>query len=393
MDIKRTSKDSFDYKPSFGASVSFSSLAESQTLGDNHKKMMSKGINSLNMKMSLNFPELTDDESNELISFLQSKYYYSPQNYNADGSFDNQRIEPFDYQPFFPYKKNKFYCHQFNQQKNYYNCNDVMATLECAYPSILDSVESSAGHNGVIDCLLDAVGYTVAESESPQSIANAVLEMDPYPGAEIVLLQGSPLFVSGEYRSITVSDNLWESYPCCGSQQLNGIAKFGFGGGKFSTHSPKRNSIFIHNPSECFEYPYEPEHENGTSEYRMFDFHPSYSVTLSNSPKYKTSTPTDFYKRFNLYGFNANAMNLRLTFSHRNDIEAKRILLFLESHLGHNKFGFHLPQPYHNSILNSTHHTPHRRTYSHFYCPEWTHNIVYKDNHTIEATFIECIDY
>jgi len=391
MDIKRTSKDSFDYKPSFGASVSFSSLAESQTFGDNHKKMMSKGINSLNMTMSLNFPELTDDESNELISFLQSKYYYSPQNYNADGSFDNQRIEPFDYQPFFPYKSNKFYCHKFNQQKNYYNCNDVMATFECAYPSILNSVESSAGHNAAIDTHFSAP-TSVSESESPQAIGQAFLG----GGVEInhsTHPKGSLLFVSGEYRTITISDDGFQSYPCCGNQNLNGIAKFGFDGGKFSSHSAKRNSIFIYNPNECFEYPYEPEHENGTSKYRMFDFHPSYSVTLNNSPKYKTSTPTDFYKRFNLYGFNANAMNLRLTFSHRNDIEAKRILLFLESHLGHNKFGFHLPQPYHNSILNSTHHTPHRRTYSHFYCPEWTHNIVYKDNHTIEATFIECIDY
>lgn len=387
MDIRRTSKSSFDYKPSFGSSVAFSSLNESKSFGDNHKKMMSKGINSLKMSISLTFNELTDNESNELISFLQSQYYYSPQNYNSNGSFDNQRITPFDYQPFFPYKKNQFYCTQFNHRKSYYNSNQVTANVICAHPSILSSVESDAGHNQVIDGLLTSAN-NISPSDSNQSIGSCSLSHN-----NVALPQGSPLFASGEYRTITVSDSALSS-ASPGTHSINGLARFGINETKFSiSQTSIRNSIFIHNPNECFEYPYQPVHENGSSKYRMFDFYPSHAISLSHSPKYKTSTPTEVYRRFILYGFNPNLMNLRLTFSHRNDLEAKRILLFLESHLGHKKFGFHLPQPYHNTILDSTHHTPHRRTYSHFYCPEWSHTIKYKDNHSIEASFVECVDY
>ena len=404
MDIRRTNKSSFDYRSSFGSSVSFSSLSEGKAFGDGHKKMMPKGINSLKMSMSLSFNELTDDESNELISFLQSQYYYSPQNYNSNGSFDNQRITPFKYQPFFPYKRNEFYCLSFNHKKTFYNSNQVTATFLCAHPSILTNVEISAHHSPRISALL-TTSNSVPGSDLPQSIDSTAQTTTPFwhdPGLEdhtCNFNKGDILFESGNYRSVINSSNNAVYSTSDPDINVSGLARFGHSAGSMSfqgirrKYDSARRSMFISDVSEFNEYPYPPIHEGGTSDYRMFDFSPSYSMDLKNSPKYKTSTPSEVYERFVLYGFNPNLMNFRLTFSHRTDLEAKRILFFLESHLGYKKFGFHLPQPYHNTTINSIHHTPHRRTYSHFYCPEWGHSINYKDNHTITATFIECMDY
>jgi phage-related protein len=99
------------------------------------------------------------------------------------------------------------------------------------------------------------------------------------------------------------------------------------------------------------------------------------------------------YKKFNLYGFNPNLSNLKLNFDGRSDKEAKSILLFLESHLGYKKFGFHSLKEYGGNDSDASNSTPHRKTLSFFYCPEWTHTFNYKNNHSISATFIECMDY
>ena len=125
----------------------------------------------------------------------------------------------------------------------------------------------------------------------------------------------------------------------------------------------------------------------------MFDHYPSYAFQIKHSPKYKQSNVIEIYKRFSLYGFNSNLANLSLEFNERTDEDAKRILLFLESHLGHKKFGFHIPQDYSNNLSSSDFTSPHRKTFSTFVCPEWSHTISYKNNNSISATFIECPPY
>ena len=109
----------------------------------------------------------------------------------------------------------------------------------------------------------------------------------------------------------------------------------------------------------------------------MFDFRPTKTSSLSYSPKYKQSTVTDYYVKYNKYGLNEDFLTLSLNFDARSDLEAKRILLFLESHLGYKKFGFHFQKDYSEKI-------------HYFYCPEWEHTFVYRDNHSIQAKFIEC---
>jgi phage-related protein len=376
MDIKKTGSTKINVSPTFGSSASFSSLQESTDFGDNHSQRMLKGLNSLKMFLNLNFEELTDRESNDLISYLQSHTAYEIQNYSTAGKFDNKRVEPFRYQPFFPYREKDFYCFSFTHQKPYFNCNSVSAQFQCAAPSILESVESSAGHNSNIDSLINA---TLNASSSCKDNA-------------VVLNPNDKIYHSGDYSVATI-DSTYN--PSVGfSQTLSATSDFPFSSGRISSNqTPLRHSIFINNPNECFYYPYNPIHEDGALETRMFDFRPTESISLQYSPKYRRSTVSEMYQKFNLYGFNPNLSNLQLNFEGKSDIEAKRILLFLESHLGYKKFGFHVLRDYVGSSAGSPNRTPHRRTLSSFYCPEWSHTFNYKNNHSISATFIECIDY
>jgi len=371
MEIKDNNNRAMPILPSFGSTASFSSLTDSVKYGDNHSQRSLKGINGLSMSMNLNFSELTDVESQSLISFLQSHFYYQPQIYSPDGSFSNKRINPFDYQPFYPYKSNKFFCLDFSHDKSYFNINEVSVSLIDASCSILNSVESGAGHNPNIDSLINFV---------PGAGTSSVQNLN------VNLPEGSLIYHSGDYRVAKINSDT--SVVAGNSVNFNYTADFGFPASTASSNqTPLRNSIYINNPNDCFYYPYQPITDLGTLDHRMFDFRPSDSINLRNSPKHRVSDASDFYKKYHKYGFNPNLMNLNLSFNGRSDLEAKRILLFLESHLGYKKFGFNVSRDY-----TSSNYDP-RKTLSSFYCPEWKHSYTYKDNHSISATFIECIDY
>ena len=159
-----------------------------------------------------------------------------------------------------------------------------------------------------------------------------------------------------------------------------------------------RNSIYIDNPNDCSFYPYSPKcHFQGginletSLEQRVFDFRPSNVFSLSPSPKHKQSTVNDFYKKYSKYGLNPSLNNITLEFNMRKNIEAKKILLFLESHLGYKKFAFNFQKDYNNFDYTPSNATSLNKSVSTFFCPEWNHTVVYKDNHTISATFIECL--
>lgn len=376
MDIQNTKSNSINVSPTFGCSASFSSIQESTNFGDNHSQRVLRGINSLKMTLGLNFQDLTDVESKQLVSFLQSHLAYEIQNYSNLGKFDNKRIQPFLYQPFFPYKKKQFYCLSFSHERSYFNCNNISAEFQCASPSILESIESQAGHNNQIDGIINAsLNSTSAVEEN-----------------NISLNTNDVIYHSGSYVNAKLNSPF--NVNKGSSSNLDASSNFSFPVGRISCNqTPLRHSIFINDPNDCFFYPYNPIHENGNLEIRMFDFKPSDSMLLQYSPKYKKSTVSEMYEKFNLYGFNPNLSNLRLRFDGQSDIDAKRILLFLESHLGYKKFGFHTLRDYVGTNLDSINTTPHRRTLSSFYCPEWSHTFNYKNNHSISATFIECMDY
>ncbi len=381
MNIHRTSATSLSHRPSFGCSASFTSVADDAGFGDNFSQRMLKGINALKMNLNLNFDGLTDEESGDLISFFESQFDYDPQTYSTDGSFSNKRIIPFDYQPFYHYKKNKFTCLSFYHSKEGYNSNNVSSTLACIAPSILNNVESSAGHNSNIDCNITTT--SLSASQSDQSIQLTASDND------CILSSGNTLYSDSDYRKAKLKES--KSILETLSSTVNANAPFGFPSGPISSqHSNLRHSIYIDNPNECSYYPHLPKYKDGNLELRMFDFRASNISSISSTPKHKASTHVDHYQKFNKYGLNPNLAKLSLTFDARSDLEAKRILFFLESHLGYKKFGFHFSKDYQGNINPNS--PPSKSKVGFFYCPEWNHEFIYMDNHTITATFIECIN-
>lgn len=381
MNIKRTAQNSLDLISSFGTQASFSSINDQITMGDNYSQIMIKGINALTMSLGVQFQNLTNDEAENAVSFLQSQFDYEAQNYSNEGKFTNKRIEPFDFQPPFPYKKQKVICTSFTHEKQAFNINSISATFLCIGSSILDSVEASLGHNPNISAQLNFVGPLSASNSSQSAVISS---SDNFCS----LNDNNVIYNAIDYRVAEVQS--FANIQNGGAAAVNLKAPFGFPDGfTTSQHTNLRHSIYINDPNDCSFYPYPSKYKGSTIPFRCFNFRPSNFVPIQNSPKYKDSNITDFYKKFNKYGFNANLTSLQVAFSGRSNIEAKRILLFLESHLGYKKFCFHPQGQYGGNIESNS--PPNKRNLSFFYCPEWSHTTAYLNNHSITATFIECL--
>lgn len=380
MDITHNSNiTSLDIPASFGSSTSFNAAYDSMTYGDNHTQRMLQGINALSMSMNLEFQSLTDEEAKDVISFFQKQFFYQAPEYSKSNdtgaySLTNQRINPFSYSPFYPYKQNKFHCLSFTHNKTNYNVNNVSATLEAAAPSILNSVESGPGHSSNIDSSID-----FKKDEVSQVSDN-----------DVSLPKGSIIYQDNSYVTAYLNESFDGVVDAGGVLDL--VAGSDFEDGIISSNqTSKRNSIYICEPNECFYYPYKPIHQDGKLDVRMFDFRPTNATSIPHSPKYKSASFSNVYKKYHYYGLNPNLTQLSLNFEGLSNIEAKRILLFLESHLGYKKFGFHLQKDYQTNSDNDTHFSPNKSKLSFFYCPSWSHTFVYHDNHNINATFIECL--
>lgn len=394
MEINHTNINEINELPSFGSSAKFSAILDSTNFGDNWSSRSIKGINGLNMTLDLNFNELTDLQSQNLISFFQSQFYYETQNYSNDGSFSNKRLTPFDYQPFYPYKKNKFTCLNFNHNKSYHNVNSVSASLNCIGASTLSSVEPNHFDFQNLSATYDfrffdfsGLKFTTLTntSESNTIYLNQYSHLY-FPNSYVnYRVLSFPHIIPPEDTQIIVvegEENLSES------DSFSGI----------TYNTQLRNSIYIDKPNDCAFYPYSPKcHFQGgidletSLEQRVFDFRPSNVFSLSHSPKHKQSTVNDFYKKYSKYGLNPSLNNITLEFNMRKNIEAKKILLFLESHLGYKKFAFNFQKDYNNFNYAPSNATSLNKVAPTFFCPEWNHTVVYKDNHTISATFIECL--
>jgi phage-related protein len=382
MDISIIENANLPVAASFGGTASFSSLVDSVVLNDSYSQRSLKGINSLNMSLDLSFNQLTDEETRKTISFLQKNFYYTPQEYHIYGVFTNKRIEPFNYTPFYPYKPNQFFCLSYAHHMESKNVNNVTASFTCAYPSILNNNEPPASGYG-----------SISSNFSTFLFRGPAISYDS--GATLSLKKDNYIYLNGGYKNFKLNSDQNPSTISLEQSTArldinSSIYNFSQANSCRSQHSTLRNSIFIENPNECSYYPYNPKTESGELDFRMFDFRPTEGVKISHSPKYKTSSVTDFYQKFNKYGYNHNLSNLSLSFNGRSDLEAKRILFFLESHLGYKKFCFHFHHLYRGNEAN-TGGSPHHKKVSTFYCPEWTHTFTYHNNHNISATFIECV--
>ena len=379
MNIKRTNSNALNLVANFGAQASFSSVNDKITFGDNYSQTMIKGLNALNMSLNVSFANLTDQQSEDAISFLQSKFDYEPQNYSTDGHFTNKRLEPIEFQPPFPYKKSNFYCGSFTHEKQSFDVNTVTANLSFAAPSILSSVEPNTEYNPLIESLVQ-LSFNTPNSNPLVNFSN---------GQSCSLAAGNLIYDFNDYRTFKVKSPFSVSSGSPASADVeNPFDVLGMRNARIQ-HTDKRHSIFIDKPNDCSFNPNAPKHIDGNLNARIFDFRASKSMPISHSPKVKQSGIIDFYTKFNKYGFNANLNNLQVEFTGRSDLEAKRILLFLESHLGYKKFCFHARSQYQGT--KETNSPPSKGKLSFFYCPEWTHTYNYIDNHSITATFIECL--
>jgi phage-related protein len=384
MDIQESNSYPFDILPALGATASFTSKIDQTKYGHNHSQRMPTGINALSMNLNLNFNSLTDKQAKTLVSFLQKPFYYEPQNWNSDGSFDNVRVLPFMYDPFYPYKRAPFYCPAFKHEKQYFNVNNVSAKFEFAHPSILSNVESNVEYNEKIASKID-----ISKLGTSAFLTNR-------DGAMLSLKTSQTIFKPDTYFHYLINSSTPINVPKNG-QGLIDLKTFASSSTTMTDviiwSSINRSSMFLENPQECSYYTGKPMHEDGNLNIRMFDFRPSSSIEITHTPKYLETTASDTYRKYIKYGLNPNLLNLRLNFQGLSDKEVKNALFFLESHLGYKKFGFHLQKDYHIKPDSNSSRTPNRKPYSTFYCPEWSHTFVYKDNHNISALFVECLDY
>lgn len=142
-----------------------------------------------------------------------------------------------------------------------------------------------------------------------------------------------------------------------------------------------RHSIYLEDPDRVPKFPW--------LKVRSFEQRPSLAFELSNSPDTVQSDFIKYYNKKYKKQINQNLNKFTVVFDQRDDEEALEILQFLESHLGYKKFRFDLPRPY---LVDQNHETsPSKPGMSTFFCPSWDHEIVYKNNHKITATFIESV--
>ena len=139
-----------------------------------------------------------------------------------------------------------------------------------------------------------------------------------------------------------------------------------------------RSSIYLKDIHRVSKYPW--------LKIRTFEHNPSLSINIRHDPKFLTSPTSEFYEKIYKHQINQDLNILDLTFDQRYDDEALEILQFLESHLGYKKFRFYPPRPYLSSRFDSS---SDKFT---FFCPNWSHTINYKNNHTISAQFVESRD-
>lgn len=106
-----------------------------------------------------------------------------------------------------------------------------------------------------------------------------------------------------------------------------------------------------------------------------FYFSINKGISFNEAPRfYKQSFQNGYFIRVE-DGINKSLLQLNFTLEGRSDDEAKAIVHFLEKHRGKDQFLFTPPSPYNKEKV--------------FVCPEWTHNINYKDNNSISVLFFE----
>lgn len=484
----------FIWRPSYGSKSSFAAINEQLELGEGADYINNKSLNSLPMELNLSFNNRTDQEAKAIVHFLQEKHFAYDSIFSVDYKGDRLKsgdVSAFRFTYTHPYKQDLMYtCVDFSHSIQYRNNNQIQARFICDTESVLSSIESNAGYNSRLDCLIpiyidediDAqagesvylktfsleelseglledvhslvqIGFQEAllrfkeDKEMLVGDAMYIIVRDPedsFYDKQLVTIQRKVdrrNYILGPVRGSGVSSppidfeihKLTRHPKDCLHTQVkfpdgldsiknevvgdDGVTKLRSlflknykkvnllstvdresssivvspdnplkltKGEKFNILIPAargRHSIYLKDPNRIDKFPY--------LKVRNFEQLPSMVFNLQNTPRHISSNFLDYYNKKYKKDINPNLSKFTITFDQRSDEEALEILQFLESHLGFMKFRFNMPRPYTSN--GSVENTPSRSNINTFYCPSWDHEVVYKNNHKITATFIESI--
>lgn len=107
----------------------------------------------------------------------------------------------------------------------------------------------------------------------------------------------------------------------------------------------------------------------------FFIWKPSYSSSVTISPKVKVIKFGDGYEQRTRDGINSILLDIDLSFDNRSSTEATAILHFLHEKSSYKSFLF-LPSPPYNTMKK-------------FVCRTWSHSTIFYDNQSIKAKFEE----
>lgn len=107
----------FTWTPDFGAQAAYKPRVRTATFGDGYEQRVGDGINTAMDKWTLTFAARTDDETSQILSFLNSR-----------GGFD-----AFNWTPPTEASPIVVVCREWNKTLDRNNLNTVTATFERVY--------------------------------------------------------------------------------------------------------------------------------------------------------------------------------------------------------------------------------------------------------------------
>lgn len=284
QNVTGTIPSSFTFTPSYGMQVSFSSeLAGYETI-DNYIYTMPKGLNHLQMQISMPFENRKQEQARQIVGFFESLH--------GTGAFlytDAAQI----YKPFSGFV---------NTIDNTYTEND------------LHNVNVSVSTDQISTLLNWNNSLITGTNIRGDWVSGVGGQFTTYSKYDVVRYTGNASFASN-------TGNLYDSFYYCT--------------GSFTCSSPS-SAITTANTI--------PNSEKWT---REFEFQPTYSAQVSKETAVvKTELPYSFTKRTN-FGLHANTLkNFKLDFKGVSDAEARCILHFLIARQGYRKFQYKFPKIY-----------------------------------------------
>lgn len=123
-------KNPFSFIPSYGASVSINFLNKVSNYGNNYLMVEEDGLNRIIITFELSFENRGDDESDDIISYINSKggaKYFPLQFIERDGlSIENAYKSLFSINP---YMIQEFKCSSISSSSNYVDSNSIKLDL------------------------------------------------------------------------------------------------------------------------------------------------------------------------------------------------------------------------------------------------------------------------